>query len=98
MKKKNVEEKQKQEEPEASKLQIQEYVFDGQTPNRHASKDDQLDSYQERVDKTFKQTLELYNQVMQFPYPNVALNTMRDHATDTLSLALTMGKKCQRLM
>ena len=26
-------------------------------------------------------------------YPNVALNTIRDHATDTLSLALAMGNK-----
>ena len=30
---------------------------------------------------------------MQFPYPNVALKTVRDHATDTLSLALEMGNK-----
>ena len=30
---------------------------------------------------------------MQFPYPNVALNTVRDHATDTLILALTIGNK-----
>ena len=27
------------------------------------------------------------------PYPNVALKTIRDHATDTLILALTMGNK-----
>ena len=27
------------------------------------------------------------------PYPNVALKTVGDHATDTLSLALTMGNK-----
>ena len=27
------------------------------------------------------------------PYPNVALKTVRDHATDTLSLALEMGNK-----
>ena len=39
MKKKNVTDKQKQEEPEAAKLEIQEYVFNGQTPNRHASKE-----------------------------------------------------------
>ena len=38
MKKKNMEKKQKQEEPEVARIQIQEYVFDGQTPNRHASK------------------------------------------------------------
>ena len=28
---------------------------------------------------------------MQLPYPNVALKTIRDHATYTLSLALTMA-------
>ena len=38
MNKKNVEDQQKQEEPEKTKLQIQEYVFDKQTPNMHASK------------------------------------------------------------
>ena len=27
------------------------------------------------------------------PYPNVALKTVRDHAIDTLSLALAMGNK-----
>ena len=27
------------------------------------------------------------------PYPNVALKNIRDHATDTLSLALAMGNK-----
>ena len=35
----------------------------------------------------------MYNKVKQFPYPNVALNTVRDHTTDTLSLALTTGNK-----
>ena len=38
MKKKEVKDKHKQEEPETTKLEIQEYVFDGQYPNRHASK------------------------------------------------------------
>ena len=64
MKKKNMEKKQKQKEPEAAKLQIQEYVFDGQTPNRHASKEDWLDSYRERADKNFKETVELYRKIM----------------------------------
>ena len=77
MKKKNTGKKQEQEDLEAAKLQIQEYVFDGQTPNRHASKEDQLDSYRERDDKNFKETSELYDEVIQFPYPNVALNTVR---------------------
>ena len=64
MKKKNMEKKYKQKELEASKLQIQEYVFDGKTPNRHASKEDWLGSYQERADKNFKETAELYNEAM----------------------------------
>ena len=93
MKKKNMEKKQKQEEPDEAKLQIQEYVFDGPTPNRHASKEDWLGSYQERDDKNFKETVELYNEAMQLPYPNMALKVVRDHATDTLSLALMMGNK-----
>ena len=38
MKKKNMEKNQKQEEPKVAKLQIQEYVFDEQTPNGNASK------------------------------------------------------------
>ena len=63
MKKKNMEKKLKQEDPDAAKLWIQEYVFDGQTPNRHAAKEDRLDSYRERVDKNFKETTELYNEV-----------------------------------
>ena len=88
MKKKEVKDKQNQEDPETAKLEIQEYVFDGQTPNRHASKEYWLDSYRERADKTFNETSKLYNEVIQFPYPNVALNTVRDHATDTLNLAL----------
>ena len=35
----------------------------------------------------------MYSEVIWFPYLNMALNTVRDHATDTLSLALTMGNK-----
>ena len=30
---------------------------------------------------------------MQFPYPNMVLKTVRDHATKTLSFALAMGDK-----
>ena len=81
MNKKNVEDQQKQEEPEKTKLQIQEYVFDGQTPNRHSSKEYWLDSYRERADKTFNETSKLYNEIIQFPYPNMAWKTVRDHAT-----------------
>ena len=74
-------------------MEIQEYVFDGQTPNRHASKYYWLDSYRERADKIFKDTSKLYNEVIQFPYRNVALNIVRDHATNTLILDFTMGNK-----
>ena len=35
----------------------------------------------------------MYYEVVQFPYPNVALNTVRDHATDTLGMALTVGNR-----
>ena len=67
MKKKNMEKKQKQEEPEVAKLQIQEYVFDEQTPNSHASKEYWLGSYRDMADKIFKETVELYNESMQLP-------------------------------
>ena len=88
MKKRNVKDKQKQEEPETTKLEIQEYVFDGLTPNRHVSKEDWLEFYQEKANTTCKETAKMYNKVVHFPYPNVALKTMRDHATDTLTMAL----------
>ena len=69
MKKKSMEKKQELEEPEATKLQIQEYVFDGKNPNRNACKEDWLGSCRERDDKTFKEIAELYNEAMQLPYP-----------------------------
>ena len=78
-------------------MQIQEYVFDGQTPSKHASKEECLRSYQERDDKTFKETAELYNEASRFPHPNVALKTVRDHATDALNLALAMGNKVSKV-
>ena len=63
------------------------------TPNRHASKEDRLRSYRERANKTFKETEELYSEETWLPYPNVALKTVRDRATNTLILALAMGNK-----
>ena len=44
-KKKNLIKEQQQEEPKIAKLQIQEYVFDRQTPSKHASKEEWLRSY-----------------------------------------------------
>ena len=35
----------------------------------------------------------MYDEVVQFPYPNVAFRSVRDHARDTLNLALTVGNK-----
>ena len=72
---------------------MQEYVFDRQTLSRHASKEDWLRSYQQRDDKTFEETVELYREASRFPQPNVALKTVPNHATDTLSLALEVGNK-----
>ena len=85
--------KQKQQETETTKLEIWEYMFDGQNPNRHASKEEWLDSYRERVNINFNETKKLYDEVLQFPYPNVALKIVRDHATDTLNLALIVGNR-----
>ena len=45
VKKKNLVKEQQQEEPKTAELQIQEYVFDGQTPSKHASKEDWIGSY-----------------------------------------------------
>ena len=52
-----------------------------------------LDSYRERAEKTFNETLKLYNEVIQLPYPNVALKTVRDQATYTLSMDLTVENR-----
>ena len=68
-------------------------MFDRQTPNKHASKEDWLHSYRERANRNFNETTKLYDEVVQLSYPNVALKTVRDHATDTLSMALTVGNK-----
>ena len=37
--------------------------------------------------------MKLYEQVKQFPKPDVTLKTARDHVKDTLSLAMTVGNK-----
>ena len=39
----------------------------------------------------------MYNEVIHFPYPNVALKTVRDHATDTLNLALAVVNKVSKV-
>ena len=92
-KKKNVVKVQQQVEPEVAKLQIQEYVFECQTPSEFASKEEWLRSYRDRADKTFEETTELYKEAARLPQPNMALKNVQDHATDTLSLALAVGNK-----
>ena len=52
-----------------------------------------LRSYHERDDKNFEEIEKLYSEASWLPHPNIALKTVRDHATDTLSLALAMGEK-----
>ena len=85
--------KQKQEQSKAVGLELQEYVFDGVATGKFASKEDWLETYRERADKTFNETVKLYEQVKQFPKPNITLKTIRDHVKDTLSLAMTVGNK-----
>ena len=43
------------------------------------------------ADKTFDETVNLYEEIRKLPRPGVTLNTVRDHATKTPSLAVTMG-------
>ena len=47
VKKKNVKGKQRQEESKAARLELQEYVFNGQTPRKYTSKEDWLNTYRE---------------------------------------------------
>ena len=45
------------------------------------------------VVKTFDEIVKLYEEVRQLPKPYVTLKTVRDHAKDTLILAMTVGNK-----
>ena len=74
-------------------LELQEYVFDRVTPNNYTSKEEWLNTYREVADKTFDETVKLYEEVRQLPKPDVTLKTVRDHAKDTLSLAMAVGNK-----
>ena len=85
--------KQKQGKSKVTGLELQEYVFDGVTPNTYTSKEEWLNTYREVVDKTFDETVKLYEEVRQLPKPDVNLKTVRDHAKDTLSLAMTICNK-----
>jgi len=52
-----------------------------------------LNTYRGVSDKTFDETTKLYEEVRQFPKPDVTLKTVRDHAKDNLSLAMNIGNK-----
>ena len=64
VKKRNVKGKQKQEEPKTIGLELQEYVFDGQTPSKYASKEHWLNNYKEKADKTFDEIVNLYEEII----------------------------------
>ena len=53
VKKSSVKGQKKQEKSKVTGLELQEYVFDGVTPNKYTSKEEWLNSYNERDDKTF---------------------------------------------
>ena len=55
--------KQKQEEPIKDGLELQEYVFDGKTPSKLDSKEYFLNTYRETADKTFDETVRLYDEI-----------------------------------
>ena len=93
VKKSSVKGKQNQEKSKVTCLKLQEYVFDGVTPNKHTSKEEWLNNYKKVADKTFDETVTLYRKVKQFPKQDVTLKNVRDHAKDTLSLAVTVGNK-----
>ena len=68
-------------------------MFDRLTPNKYSSKEEWLNTYSEKDDETFDEIVKLYEEVRQFPKPDVTLKTVRDRAKDTLSLAMTVGNK-----
>ena len=93
VKKSSVKDKQKQEKSKVTGLELQEYVFDGVTPNKYTSKEEWLSTYRGVADKTFDETTKLYEEVRQLPKPDITLKIVRDHTKDTLSLAMTIGNK-----
>ena len=68
-------------------------MFDGVVIGKFASKEDWLETYRERADKFFNETVKLYEKVKQFPKLDVTLETVSDHVKDTLSLAMNVGSK-----
>ena len=67
VKKSSVKDKQKQEKSKVTGLELQEYVFDGVTLNKYISREEWLNTYKEVDDKTFNETVKLYEEVRQLP-------------------------------
>ena len=78
--KSSVKGKQKQEKSKVTGLELQEYVFDGVTPNKYTSKEEWLNTYRVVADKTFDETTKLYEEVRQLPKLDVTLKSVRNHA------------------
>ena len=57
-----------------------------------------MNTYKEKADKNFDETINIYEEIRQLSKLDVALKNVRDHGIDTLSLAMAVGNKCQRLM
>ena len=72
-------------------------MFDGVATSKFTSKEDWLETYKERADKIFNETVKLYEQVKQFPKPDVTLKTRRDHVKDTLRVAMVVGNKVSKV-
>ena len=49
-----------------------------------------MNTYREVADKAFDEVVKLYEEVRQLLNPDVTLKTVRDHAKDNLSLAMTV--------
>ena len=52
-----------------------------------------MNTYNEVADKTYDETLKLYEEVRQLPKPDVTFKIVRDHTKDTLCLDMTVGNK-----
>ena len=53
VKKSSMKGKNKQEQPKVTGLEIQDYVFDGLTPNKYSSKEEWLNTYREKSEFFF---------------------------------------------
>ena len=63
----------------------------------YASKEDWMNTYREKDGKTYDEIVKLYEERRQLPGIDVALRDFRDHAIDTLSLAMKMENKVSKV-